>query len=65
MDFINKIKEKDKLIHIQCLFLALAIIASPIYLLPKRFQFLGLGGKLSCYFILLGLLVCLAEFVIY
>lgn len=65
MDFINKIKEKDKLIHIQCLFLALAIIASPIYLLPKRFQFLGLGGKLSCYFILLGTIVCLAEFVIY
>lgn len=65
MEIINRIKDKNNLIHVQCLFLSLAIIASPIYSLPKRFQFLGIGGKLSGYFIILGLLFCLAEFLIY
>lgn len=65
MEFISKIKDKEFLIHIQCLFLALAVVASPIYSLPKSFQFGGIGGKLSCYFIILGLLFCMAEFFIY
>ena len=61
-----KITKKERfLVRLQYLLLSLAIVAEPIYALPKRFQIPGLGGKLFCYFILAGLLIFFLEFVFF
>lgn len=53
------------LYKIQCIFLALAIITEPIYALPERFQFPLLGGKLTNYFVVVGLIVGVIDIVVF
>lgn len=58
-------KSNEKILYrIQCLFLALAIIAEPIYSLPERFQLPLLGGRLTDYFVALGIVVCVIDIII-
>lgn len=56
---------EDILYKIQCIFLALAIITEPIYALPERFQFPLLGGKLTNYFVVVGLIVGVIDIVVF
>lgn len=56
---------KILLINIQKIMLLLTIIFLPIYEMPVRFQVWGIGGRLSYYTILLGLLCFAIEYYVY
>ena len=43
----------------------LSIVAIPVFNMPKRFQILGMGGRLSFYFILLGLTAWGTEYILF
>lgn len=53
------------MIYFQQIMLMLSIVAIPVFNMPKRFQILGIGGRLSFYFILLGLIVWGMECILF
>lgn len=57
--------KKETLIKAQEFFLFLTIVCLPVYALPVRFRIYGVGGKLSYYTLLIGLIIFLFEWMKY
>ena len=58
-------KYRDWLLKFQYAMLFLTVLALPIFDLSKRLQILHIGGKLSWYFALLGLIALGIEWLLY
>lgn len=53
---------EDKLLNLQKLCLAMAILTLPFDSIPKEYMISLIGGRLSVYFIIFGLLSCIFEY---